>query len=147
MAVHRKRDPIEKFNNNITEDDLDNIYPIELAEPMTEHMAEAWKDKQLGSNIAALKAMPIIHDDAEDVWIDENLKRKWNKTREMQRREEHKNTKVFANVRLERAQKVAAQSKGKHAHFRSIHNNPQTMPCSPIQGVRHGQRQGDGNHQ
>ncbi|KAG6370109.1 hypothetical protein JVT61DRAFT_12405 [Boletus reticuloceps] len=111
VAVHRKQNPTEAFDMTTTATELEDLYPIVLTEPMNKVSDDAWKDKQLGTTIAALKTVPSYQDDAAAIWESEQKRTVELKAEERNHKKEHQEVRVFMTARARRAQKVAQQNK------------------------------------
>jgi hypothetical protein len=111
VAVHRKQDPKEVFDER-TDNELNRLYPIELADSMSECLGTAWKGKQCGSTITTLKAMHTYKDDASDLRAMEWNKQEAIKEKERNRKQEHHEVKVLETACMRRAQRVAKQQSG-----------------------------------
>ena len=98
------------------QEDLDELYPIDLPESMTEREMELYLGQVSEGRIEELKTLPTYKDDTKDIWEQERAQA------EKEAKERVEFTKANSKVRLiqvykkEKAQRMASQ--GESASYR-----------------------------
>lgn len=119
LAVHRKQNPNANFDpENYPKELLEDIYPINMVDPMSERLDTAFKSKLIGRDLAKLDMLPSYKDKAADEWRKEKMEYAMKKKRDELRVEDVQKAKIFKTAILnKRAQQLKEQKQSKYIYI------------------------------
>ncbi|KAI6032716.1 hypothetical protein F5J12DRAFT_887611 [Pisolithus orientalis] len=108
LAIHQHCCLPEPFVN-LSPGELENLYPIDWAELMSEAQVNLYTDKQGNTALHATDALPTFKNDAKHLWVMEKNAEQAAKDKKRELAEAHRDVKTVQSVRSACAVQVAAR--------------------------------------
>ncbi|KAI6157337.1 hypothetical protein BKA82DRAFT_7046 [Pisolithus tinctorius] len=108
LAIHQHHCLTEPFVN-LSPGELENLYQIDWAEPMSEAQVNLYTDKQGNTAFHAMDALPTFKNDAKHLWVMEKNAEQAAKDKKRELAEAHRDVKTVQSVRSACAVQVAAR--------------------------------------
>ncbi|KIO05397.1 hypothetical protein M404DRAFT_9074 [Pisolithus tinctorius Marx 270] len=89
--------------------ELEDLYPIDWAEPMSEAQVNLYTDKQGNTSLHAMDALPMFKNDAKHLWVMEKNAEQAAKDKMRELAEAHRDVKTALSVMSAHAVQVAAR--------------------------------------
>ncbi|KAI6139026.1 hypothetical protein BKA82DRAFT_10380 [Pisolithus tinctorius] len=108
LAIHQCHCPAEPFVN-LSSGELEDLYPIDWAEPMSEAQLKLYTEKQGNAALHAMDALPTFKNDSKHLWVMEKNAEQIAKDKMRELADAYRDVKTVQSVRSACAVQVAAR--------------------------------------